>query len=102
MACSRPPIPSRRIASRPCAQLGVPLAVRRVDARHAQGQSPEDAARRMRYATLASAAREEWGGEVKDIVLAQHADDQVETLLLALSRGAGLPGLSADACALAA
>jgi tRNA(Ile)-lysidine synthase len=78
-----------------CAQLGVPLALRRVDARHAPGQSPEDAARRMRYATLASAAREEWDGAVKNIALAQHADDQVETMLLALSRGAGLPGLSA-------
>lgn len=78
-----------------CGQLGVPLALRRVDARHAPGQSPEDAARRMRYATLASAARVEWGGAVKDIALAQHADDQVETILLALSRGAGLPGLSA-------
>lgn len=78
-----------------CAQLGVPLAVRRVDARHAAGQSPEDAARRMRYDTLASVAREEWDGAVKDVALAQHADDQVETLLLALSRGAGLPGLAA-------
>ena len=29
------------------------------------------------------------------MLLGQHADDQVETLLLALSRGAGLPGLAA-------
>jgi tRNA(Ile)-lysidine synthase len=35
----------------------------------------------------------EWP-EVRDVVLAQHADDQVETLLIALSRGAGLPGLA--------
>ncbi len=78
-----------------CTQLGVPLIVRRVDARRASGQSPEDAARRMRYDTLASVARQEWGGAVKDVAIAQHADDQVETVLLALSRGAGLPGLAA-------
>jgi tRNA(Ile)-lysidine synthase len=78
-----------------CAGLGVPLVVRRVDARHAAGQSPEDAARRMRYATLSSVLLQEWGGAVKDIAIAQHADDQVETMLLALSRGAGLPGLAA-------
>jgi tRNA(Ile)-lysidine synthase len=29
------------------------------------------------------------------VLLGHHADDQVETLMLALSRGAGLPGLSA-------
>ena len=80
-----------------CARLDVPLVVRRVDARPAAGQSPEDAARRMRYATLASVVRQEWGGAVHDIALAQHADDQVETMLLALSRGAGLPGLAAMA-----
>jgi tRNA(Ile)-lysidine synthase len=78
-----------------CKQLGVPLVARRVDARHAPGQSPEDAARRKRYETLAQVLREEWGGAVKDIALAQHADDQTETMLLALSRGAGLPGLAA-------
>jgi tRNA(Ile)-lysidine synthase len=76
-----------------CLALGVPLAVRRVQAGHAPGQSPEDAARQARYAALAQAVQTEWPG-VRDVALAQHADDQIETLLLALSRGAGLPGLA--------
>lgn len=76
-----------------CLALGVPLAVRRVQAGNAPGQSPEDAARQARYAALAEAVKTEWP-EVRDIALAHHADDQVETLLLALSRGAGLPGLA--------
>lgn len=76
-----------------CQQLSVPFAVRRVQAGHAQGQSPEDAARKARYQALAEAVQTEWP-EVHDIALAQHADDQVETLLIALSRGAGLPGLA--------
>ena len=78
-----------------CARLDVPLIVRRVDGRHAPGQSPEDAARRIRYETLGSVLLQEWGGAVQSIAVAQHADDQVETILLALSRGAGLPGLAA-------
>ena len=76
-----------------CQQLNVPLAVRKVQAGHAPGQSPEEAARKARYAALAEAVSSEWP-EVHDIALAQHADDQVETLLIALSRGAGLPGLA--------
>ena len=76
-----------------CQQLSVPLVVRRVQAGHAPGQSPEDAARKARYQALAEAVQTEWP-EVHDIALAQHADDQVETLLIALSRGAGLPGLA--------
>ena len=76
-----------------CARLNVPLRVHRVQAGHAPGQSPEDAARRARYAALAEVVQAEWP-EVHDVVLAQHADDQVETLLIALSRGAGLPGLA--------
>jgi tRNA(Ile)-lysidine synthase len=76
-----------------CLALGVPLAVRRVQAGHAAGQSPEDAARQARYAALAQAVQTEWP-EVRDVAVAQHADDQIETLLLALSRGAGLPGLA--------
>ncbi|MES2976292.1 MAG: tRNA lysidine(34) synthetase TilS [Pseudomonadota bacterium] len=78
-----------------CEQLNVPLTVKHVDARHTTGESPEDAARKARYAAFVQVLRDVWHGEVKDIALAQHADDQVETLLLALSRGAGLPGLAA-------
>lgn len=77
-----------------CAALGVPLQVRRVQAAHAPGESPQDAARRARYQALANAAREQG---LQAVLLAQHADDQVETLLLALSRGAGVPGLAAMA-----
>ncbi|GAB3495685.1 hypothetical protein GCM10027399_18060 [Curvibacter fontanus] len=77
-----------------CARLGVPLQVQGVDARHAPGQSPEEAARSARYQALRRCA-EAADPPIRHIALAQHADDQVETLLLALSRGAGLPGLSA-------
>jgi tRNA(Ile)-lysidine synthase len=77
--------------ARACAAMGVPLHTRRVDAKAAAGESPEDAARRARYQALAEAARE---AGLACVLLAQHADDQAETLLLALSRGAGLPGLA--------
>ena len=79
-----------------CAQLNVPLTVKKVDGRHAPGQSPEDAARRARYIAFEAVALDEYAQvAIKSIAIAQHADDQVETLLLALSRGSGLPGLSA-------
>ena len=78
-----------------CAQLQVELRVARVNAGPQRGQSPEDAARVARYQALDTLAREARGlGAVQSIALAQHADDQVETILLALSRGAGLAGLS--------
>ncbi len=78
-----------------CDQLQVPLVQCHVNAKHAAGQSPEDAARRARYAALSDAVHTHPDLQgVKAIALAQHADDQVETLLLALSRGAGLPGLA--------
>ncbi len=77
-----------------CARLGVPLSVIRVDGRHAPGQSPEDAARRARYQAFDDLARDP-AAPFRSLAIAQHADDQIETLLLALSRGAGLPGLSA-------
>ncbi len=79
-----------------CARLGVPLQVRHVDARHAPGESPEAAARAARYEAFRQICVDGIAPyAIKNIAIAQQADDQVETLLLALSRGAGLPGLSA-------
>ena len=86
-----------------CAALGVPLHVVHVDAKAETGQSPEDAARRARYAALSGKVlglnealdqQNRAQAAIKTVAIAQHADDQIETLLLALSRGAGLPGLS--------
>jgi tRNA(Ile)-lysidine synthase len=79
-----------------CQRLNVPLQVQTVDASKQAGQSPEDAARQARYMAFSALALVKYGNvTVKSIAIAQHADDQVETLLLALSRGAGLAGLSA-------
>lgn len=78
-----------------CRRLGVPLAVRHVDARPAAGQSPEDAARLLRYAAFEQIALAGGAAAARSVAIGQHADDQVETVLLALSRGAGLPGLAA-------
>ena len=74
-----------------CIAIGVPFQLVRVDAKNVSGESPEDAARKARYAVLAEKAL---ALGIPVIALAQHADDQVETLLLALSRGAGVAGLA--------
>lgn len=87
-----------------CAAVGVPLHVVQVNATPVSGQSPEDAARKARYAALSGKIRQlnealdiqnDGRAAIKNVAIAQHADDQIETLLLALSRGAGLPGLAA-------
>jgi tRNA(Ile)-lysidine synthase len=76
----------RRVAR----DLGVPLRVRRVDAVARGGASPEAAARAARYAALATGLA---AGEA--LLTAHHADDQLETVLLQLLRGAGVTGLAA-------
>ena len=79
--------------SRHCAQMargwGVPFVAARAKIERRKGESPEAAARDARYALLATAMQP---GEV--LVTAQHRDDQVETLLLQLLRGAGVSGLA--------
>ena len=78
-----------------CALWQVPLHTVSVDARAGAGFSPEAVARDVRYAALKDGAHRAWPGKPPRLVaLAQHADDQAETVLLALSRGAGLRGLS--------
>jgi tRNA(Ile)-lysidine synthase len=73
-----------------CREMQVPLDLIHVDVRADKGQSPEEAARTARYRAL----RERLGeGEI--LLTAHHADDQAETLLLQLLRGAGLHGLAA-------
>lgn len=75
-----------------CEQHHIVLHIVYLNAKHGSGQSPEEVARRKRYAAIDKAVQEL---EVASVALAQHQDDQIETFVLALSRGAGLPGLSA-------
>lgn len=74
-----------------CALRGIPVSVFRVDGKASAGQSPEDAARIARYQTLDLAARQLG---LQSMAIAQHADDQVETVLMALMRGTGPAGLA--------
>ena len=70
-----------------CATLDVPIEIVRVEVIRERG-GPEAAARRARHAAFAAAIQPgEW------VALAHHRDDQVETVLLKLLRGAGPHGL---------
>lgn len=70
--------------------LGVAFRCLNVDAKAANGESPEAAARNARYRALEKLLQP---GDL--LLLAQHREDQMETVLLQLFRGAGIQGLSA-------
>jgi tRNA(Ile)-lysidine synthase len=70
--------------------LGVPLTVVRVKVARSRGASLEAAARDARYDAFSKALQ---AGEV--LLTAHHQDDQLETVLLQLFRGAGVAGLAA-------
>jgi len=71
-----------------CARLRIPLHIEHVDIAPLREHGIEAAARKLRHAVFAR--------QTCDFVaLAHHADDQVETLLLQLLRGAGIRGAAA-------
>jgi tRNA(Ile)-lysidine synthase len=69
--------------------LGIQFCLLHVNATAQRGESPEEAARNARYNALRELI------STNDVLLiAQHQEDQLETVLLQLFRGGGLRGLS--------
>lgn len=72
-----------------CERLQVPLEILHVSCAKRPGESQEEQARLARYQALGGILRPgEW------LLTAHHRQDQAETLLLQLLRGAGLDGLA--------
>ena len=71
-----------------CAQHSIPLQIEHVDIAPLRDMGVEAAARKLRHQALARQP-------VDVVALAHHRDDQAETLLLQLLRGAGVRGASA-------
>ena len=73
-----------------CRAAGVPLEILSLRLAPPRGASVEAAAREARYAALAPLLEDgEW------LLTAHHRDDQLETVLIQLLRGAGVAGLAA-------
>jgi tRNA(Ile)-lysidine synthase len=79
-----------RHAAQVAQALGVPLVVRATQVARARGESLEAAARTLRYRLLGESLA---SGEV--LLTAHTQDDQLETVLLQLLRGAGVAGIAA-------
>jgi tRNA(Ile)-lysidine synthase len=77
-----------------CKKNQIPYQIKDVDIqskRESTGGNKQAIAREMRYQAFREVA-EEWG--ITKIVLAHHADDQVETILMRILRGTGPSGLA--------
>jgi tRNA(Ile)-lysidine synthetase-like protein len=81
------------LAGKLARRLDVPLvaARREIGARRRAGESPEAAARRVRYEFLEEVRR---GCRARYVATAHHREDQAETVLLRLRFGSGLRGLA--------
>ena len=73
-----------------CDKLDVPCTVLAVDVTDIKELGTEAAARKARYAALQAELKPD-----EILLTAHHADDQLETVLIALMRGSGLDGLAA-------
>lgn len=71
-----------------CARYHIPIHIEHVNIAPLRAHGIEAAARKLRHAAFA-------GQPCDFVALAHHADDQAETLLLQLLRGAGVRGASA-------
>jgi tRNA(Ile)-lysidine synthase len=77
--------------ARICAEIGVPHAILTAGWKDAPKTAIQERARNERYRLLGFWAEERG---LDAIATAHHADDQAETLLMRLSRGAGVRGLA--------
>ena len=80
------------LVTRTCASLGVPHDVRKVEWDGKPESALQEQARAARYALIADWLR---ARGLQAVCTAHHCDDQAETLLMRLARGAGLRGLAA-------
>lgn len=71
-----------------CEKLSVPFLLKHVEVDQSSGQGIEAAARHARYQAFSTL-------DVDAVVVAHHREDQSETLLLNLFRGAGVAGAAA-------